>query len=78
MSNLTDFKSSDLIIKASDLALASTITFRNSNKEVALISPDGVFSFTVAATDENALEFVAILERLCGKKITGLDVTVKS
>ena len=74
---LTVQKGNLLTVKASDMTLASTVTFASHGKEVARISPDGILRFTVEASDENALRFIECMERVFVSRLTGLDV-VKS
>jgi len=61
-----------LIVKKHE-NLDAVVSLRTS-KEVARISPDGILSFTVEASDENAAKFI---ENLIKRRLTGLDVTKK-
>lgn len=53
---------------------AGAVRFSNP-APVAYISPEGIMSFTVVATDENALAFIELMERVFERRLTGLNVT---
>lgn len=44
--------------------------------EVARIDSDGIMRFTVDATDENAKQFVELIEQVFNRRLTGVDVNV--
>jgi len=44
---------------------------------LARISDDGIMRFTVEANDENAAKFVASIENVIKRRITGIDVDVR-
>ena len=44
---------------------------------IATIGRDGIFRFCIEANDQNAAKFIECIERVVGKRITGVDVTVK-
>lgn len=52
-------------------SLYDTISFGNGS-QVAYIDSDGIFHFTVEANDENALKFIECIERVIGRRITGI------
>jgi hypothetical protein len=55
----------------------NAVSFVSTAGEVARIDIDGIMHFTIEANDENALKFVACIESIIGRKLTGVEVTKK-
>ena len=52
-----------------------TLAFGFSNRPMSTISHDGIFKFTVDATDENTKAFVELLETFLKRRLTAIEVT---
>lgn len=54
----------------------NNIVFHNHG-EIARVGKDGVLRFTVDANDENAAKFIACIETVIGRRVTGVSVDSK-
>ena len=56
----------------------NVMTFNANHGEVARIDADGIMRFTVDASDENAAKFIACIETVIGRRVTGIVVDSKN
>ena len=69
---------SDQPLQIRDTGLPPNVIAFNSNRgEVARIDADGIMRFTVDASDENAARFIACIETVIGRRVTGIVVDSK-
>lgn len=65
-----------LQIRNTSVPVMNAFSFQHQG-EVARIDNDGIMHFTIEANDDNALKFVACIESIIERKLTGVEVTKK-